>query len=108
MNADEIREQVDFLLAVQPLGVGDEIASATYQLVRRMMSENPAPWSDTEPFAAERWLAAHGASAAVAARNAAEFEVSARALVALKLGRPAATFDELAEVFDEVVGAADG
>ncbi|WP_042400310.1 hypothetical protein [Streptacidiphilus carbonis] len=103
MNADEIHMHLDFLLAVQPLGVGDEIAEASYKLVLRMMQDNPAPWADDDPFAAERWLAAHGASPEIAAKNAAEFEVSARALTAIKLGYPPITFNEVAEVFNEVI-----
>jgi len=99
VNADDLLMHAEFLTVVQPLGVGDEISAAAYRLVRQMMLDTPAPWADTDPLAAERWLAAHGASPAVAARNAAEFEVSARALVALKLGCPVLSFDVLAEHF---------
>jgi hypothetical protein len=108
VSADDYVMRANFLATVKDMGEGDEIADAMFRLVCEVEEQLPAPWADSDPFAAERWLAAHGASPAMAAKNAAEFEISARALVALKLGRPVETFDELAQVFEEVLGAADG
>ncbi|TKA11734.1 hypothetical protein [Actinacidiphila oryziradicis] len=91
-------ERANFLAIAKEtdLGEGDEIAAATVDLMVEMETRIPAPWADTDPFVAERYLAARGASPAAATANAAEFEISMRALVGLGTGKPAETFDDIA------------
>ncbi|PKT67559.1 hypothetical protein CW362_39805 [Streptomyces populi] len=90
-------ERAQFLATVQGMGEGDEIQEAAFQLILEIESQTPAPWAQSDPFAAERYLAARGASPAAAARNAAGFEVRFRALVALGTGRPAERFEDIAD-----------
>jgi hypothetical protein len=90
-------ERAQFLAAVQGMGEGDEIPDAAFQLILEIESQTPAPWSHTDPLIAERYLAYRGADPDVAATNAAEFELKFRALFALGTGRPAQTFQEIAD-----------
>lgn len=89
-------ERAEFLATVKTMGEGDEIAEAAFDLMVDIESRTPAPWAESDPFVAERYLADRGASPTAATRNAAEFEVSFRALYALSNGRPAETFQDLA------------
>lgn len=90
-------ERAQFLAAVHDMGQGAEIQDAALRLLVEFEAESPAPWADTDPFAAERYLAGRGAALEVAAANAAEFELHTRALYALTTGKPAQTFQELAD-----------
>lgn len=98
-------ERAQFLAAVQEMGEGDEIAAATFALFREMESTTPAPWAATDPFAAERYLAARGAAPAVAAENAAEFELNFRALIAMATGEPVRDFQQITAWITEHVDA---
>ncbi|MFH8805510.1 hypothetical protein ACH4F6_39215 [Streptomyces sp. NPDC017936] len=99
-------ERAQFLAAVQGMGEGDEIPEACFRLVYEMESETAAPWAQSDPFAAERYLAARGATPKNAAANAAEFEVSMRALYALATGRPAQSFQDIADWIEQNVDSA--
>lgn len=90
-------ERAQFLAAVKDMGEGDEIPDAAFRLLVEIESKTPAPWSQSDPFVAERYLVARGATPAAAAANAADFEVKFRALVALGTGRPAQTFQDIAD-----------
>lgn len=90
-------ERAQFLAAVQGLGQGEEIQDAALGLLVEFESTSPAPWAGTDPFAAERYLAGRGATPKAAAANAAEFELQTRALYALATGKPAQSFEELAD-----------
>lgn len=97
MNDLTYTERAQFLAAVQEMGEGDEIAEASFRLILEIESQIPAPWAASDPFAAERYLASRGAGPAVAAANAAEFELKFRALIALETGEPVRTFEEIAD-----------
>lgn len=88
-------ERAEFLATVKTMGEGDEIAEASFDLMVDIESRIPAPWAESDPFVAERYLADRGASPTAATRNAAEFEVKFRALYGLSTGRPAETFQDL-------------
>jgi hypothetical protein len=90
-------ERAEFLAAVQSVSEGDEIAAACFRLMVEMETKIPAPWAETDPFAAEFYLVARGASPAAAAANAVEFEVNMRAVVGLADGRPVTAFQEIAD-----------
>ncbi|MFM9652790.1 hypothetical protein [Streptomyces galilaeus] len=90
-------ERARFLVAVQGMGEGDEIPEACFHLLSETESEVEAPWVRSDPFAAERYLAARGATPKAAAANASEFEVSMRALYALATGERAQSFQDLAD-----------
>ncbi|MEV0183845.1 hypothetical protein AB0I54_31855 [Streptomyces sp. NPDC050625] len=90
-------ERAQFLATVQGMGEGDEIPQAAFELVREAESETAAPWAQSDPLAAERYLAARGATPKAATANAAEFELSMRALYALAKGTRAQSFQDLAD-----------
>jgi hypothetical protein len=90
-------ERAQFLATVKDMGEGNEIPDATFALVTEIESMVPAPWAVSDPFVAERYLVARGTDPAVAAANAAEFELKSRALFALSTGRPAETFQDIAD-----------
>ncbi|MFJ9020770.1 hypothetical protein ACIRPU_12420 [Streptomyces sp. NPDC102259] len=90
-------ERAQFLVVVHDMGEGDEIPEACFQLLSKAESDVEAPWARSEPFAAERYLAARGATPKAAAANAAEFELSMRALYALATGERAQSFQDLAD-----------
>jgi hypothetical protein len=96
-------ERAQFLAAVKPMGEGDEIAEATFNLMVEMESNTPAPWADTDPHAAELYLVSRGAAPATAAENAAEFEVNLRALIAMATGEPARDFQQITDWIAEHV-----
>ncbi|TKA13204.1 hypothetical protein [Actinacidiphila oryziradicis] len=102
-------ERATFLAMAKETGMdnGDEIAAATVELMIEIETRTPAPWADSDPFAAERYLASRGASPAAATANAAEFEVSMRALTALGTGKPAETFDDIVRWIAEHVDGDD-
>ncbi|MEU6098012.1 hypothetical protein [Streptomyces sp. NPDC047079] len=106
MNDLTYMERAQFLVAVQAMGEGDEIPEASYQLLREIESETAAPWAQSDPFAAERYLAAKGATPKAAAANAAEFELSMRALYALATGARAQSFQDLADWIEKNVDGA--
>lgn len=95
-HADRL-ERARFLATVKDLGDRDQIPTMAFALVLELTEEYPAPWAESDPLAAERYLAARGASPAAAAANARAFEEQMRALFALHTGRYAETFDELAD-----------
>lgn len=97
MSSSERIERAKFFAAVHELGEGDEIPQAALDLVCETEAETPAPWVQSDPFAAERYLAARGATPKAATANAAEFELSMRALYALATGQRAQTFQELTD-----------
>ncbi|WP_306186926.1 hypothetical protein [Streptomyces sp. MK5] len=97
MNDLTYTERARFLAAVQDMGEGDEIPEAAYQLIREIEADTAAPWAQSDPLAAERYLAARGATAENAAANAAEFELSFRALYALATGKPAQSFQDIVD-----------
>ncbi|MFJ1808512.1 MULTISPECIES: hypothetical protein [unclassified Streptomyces] len=99
-------ERAQFLVAVRDMGEGDEIPEACFQLVSETESEVEAPWAQSNPFAAERYLAARGATPKAAAANAAEFELSMRALYALATGQRAQSFQDLADWIEKNVDGA--
>jgi hypothetical protein len=99
-------ERAHFLAAVQDMGEGDEIPAAAFDLILEIESATPAPWAETDPLVAERYLAARGATPAVAAANAAEFELKFRAVIALSTGKPAQTFQDIADWIDTHVDGA--
>ena len=99
-------ERAQFLVAVRDMGEGDAIPEACLQLVTEAESETAAPWAQTDPFAAERYLAARGATPKAAAANAAEFELSMRALYALATGQRAQSFQDLAAWIEKNVDGA--
>ncbi|MER7927030.1 hypothetical protein ABTY96_28390 [Streptomyces sp. NPDC096057] len=90
-------ERAEFLATVRDLGVGDEIAAATFDLMVEMESSTPAPWADSDPHAAELYLVSRGADPVAAAENAAEFEVNFRAIIAMGTGKPVREFREIAD-----------
>ncbi|MET7890624.1 hypothetical protein [Streptomyces mirabilis] len=90
-------ERAQFLATVKDMGEGDEIQEAAFQLIVDIESQTPAPWAETDPFAAERYLAARGTTPDLAAANAAEFELKFRALYALGTGKPANTFQDITD-----------
>jgi hypothetical protein len=110
-DADTWVERAEFLAAVQSVSEGDEIAAACFRLMVEMETKIPAPWAETDPFAAEFYLVARGASPVAAefylvargaspvaaAANAVEFEVNMRAVVGLANGRPVTDFQEIAD-----------
>lgn len=96
-------ERARFLAAVHDMGEGDEIPEACLQLVVEIESELAAPWEQSDPFAAERYLAGRGATPKAAAANAAEFELSMRALYALATGKRAQSFQDLADWIEKNV-----
>ncbi|MFE7927820.1 hypothetical protein ACFU6S_03645 [Streptomyces sp. NPDC057456] len=99
-------ERARFLVAVRDMGEGNEIPEACFQLTVESESEVTAPWAQSDPFAAERYLAARGATPKAAAANAAEFEISMRALYALATGERAQSFQDLADWIDKTVDGA--
>ncbi|MCQ4043847.1 hypothetical protein ACFOSC_26640 [Streptantibioticus rubrisoli] len=94
-------DRAKFLAAVQDLAQGDEIARASVDLMVEIESQIPAPWAESDPLIAERYLAARGASPTAAAANAAEFELHMRALVALATGKPVTEFSQIAEWIEQ-------
>jgi hypothetical protein len=77
----------------------DAVSSAAFDAVRRMIDLQPSPWTDSDPYAADRYLATtFGRS--VRRADAAEFEADARSLFAITTGRYANTFAELAVFMD--------
>ncbi|MET8765824.1 hypothetical protein [Streptomyces sp. NPDC004658] len=107
MSSSERIERAKFLAAVHELGQGDEIPQAALDLVCEAEAEISAPWAQSDPFAAERYLAARGATPKAATANAVEFELSMRALYALATGRRAETFQELADWIATYVDGAE-
>lgn len=95
---DNLLAEISKLLAMPP---GDERNEAAVELTKRMIDPR-APWADTDPEVAARWLAARGADVDQALAGAAEFEHAGRALFALQHGREAETFAELAAYVAEV------
>ncbi|MGW6243833.1 hypothetical protein [Streptomyces roseolus] len=95
MNPLTHTERAQYFAAVHNLGHGEEIRDEAFMLAVQVMAETPAPWGETEPFAAERYLAARGATPTAASENAISFEICMRALQALATGNIAMTFDEL-------------
>lgn len=71
-------------------------SEATYEIVKHVISQEPAAWSTKDPTAAERYLASYGAALDVAQRTAPEFELTMRTLYALSNGREADSFDDIA------------
>ncbi|MFE3495301.1 hypothetical protein ACFXOS_19880 [Streptomyces sp. NPDC059175] len=107
MNALTHTERAQFLATVQHLGQGEEIQEAALRLVIELEAEHPAPWAETDPFAAERYLASRGATPKAAASNAAEFELQARALYTLATGKPAQSFQDIVDWFKAHVDGAE-
>ncbi|MER6435464.1 hypothetical protein ABT275_03745 [Streptomyces sp. NPDC001185] len=99
-------ERAQFLAAVKDMGEGDEIPDAAFQLFREIESQTSAPWAQSDPFAAERYLAGRGATLENAAANAAEFELSFRALYALATGKAAQSFEDIANWIEQRVDGA--
>ncbi|MER5473741.1 hypothetical protein [Streptomyces sp. NPDC002685] len=99
-------ERARFLAAVKDMGEGDEIPAATFELILEIESKTPAPWAESDPLVAERYLAARGADPDVAAANAAEFELKFRAVIALSTGKPAQTFQDIADWIETHVDGA--
>ncbi|MFF7180166.1 hypothetical protein [Streptomyces sp. NPDC008121] len=89
-------ERAQFYAAAHHLGHGDAIRHEAFMLVVEVMAQDPSPWHESDPFAAERYLAGRGATPAVAAERAAAFELSMRALYGLATGTIATSFDEVA------------
>lgn len=106
MSALTYTERAQFLAAVQSMGDGDEIPAAAFELILEIESATPAPWADSDPLAAERYLVARGASPAAAAANGAEFELKFRAIFALGTGKPAQTFQDLTDWINNHVDGA--
>lgn len=98
-------ERMQFLAAVQPITEVEELAEAALPIAVEVLGEEPAPWAVSDPLAAERYLAARGATPDVASdtANAAEFELTMRALYALYFGRPPQAFAQLAEWVDALM-----
>lgn len=96
MNPLTHTEHAQYFAAVHRMGHGEEIRDDAFVLAVQVMAETPAPWSETEPFATERYLSARGATPTAASENATSFEICMRALHALATGSIAMTFDELA------------
>lgn len=90
-------EKAEFLSAVKDLGHGTEIPDAALALTVDVTRSAPSPWGSSDPFAAERYLAGRGLAPALAASNAAEFEIQMRALVGVSLGRPVGSFNEITD-----------
>ncbi|GFH38877.1 hypothetical protein [Streptomyces pacificus] len=107
MNALTHIERAQFLAAVQDLGQDEEIQEAARRLVLEIEAESPAPWAESDPFAAERYLASRGATPKAAASNAAEFELQSRALYALATGKLAQSFQDIANWFRTHVDGAE-
>lgn len=80
---------------------GDDRNEAGYELAKDLIGVR-APWADSDPGAAERWLVSRGASVDQAIANAAEFEHGVRALYALRYQHQPATFEALAAYLDEI------
>lgn len=99
-------ERAQFLAAVNGLGEGDEIQQAAFELLCEIEDKTPAPWSQSDPFAAERYLAARGATPRAAAANAGHFELSMRALYGLATGARAQSFQDLADWIEKNVDGA--
>ncbi|MFF1702576.1 hypothetical protein [Streptomyces sp. NPDC058252] len=106
MNDLTYTERAQFLAAVQDMGEGYEIPEASFQLLREVESEAVAPWAQSDPFAAERYLASRGATPKNAAANAAEFELSMRALYALATGKRPESFQDLTDWIEQNVDGA--
>ncbi|MGW4139385.1 hypothetical protein ACWELV_21720 [Streptomyces mirabilis] len=99
-------ERAQFLAAVKDMGEGDEIPAAAFELILEIESKTPAPWAESDPLVAERYLVARGADPAVAAANAAEFELKFRAVITLGTGKPAQTFQDITDWIDTHVDGA--
>lgn len=99
-------ERAQFLAAVKDMGEGYEIPEAAFELMLEIEAKTPAPWADSDPFVAERFLVARGADPAVAAANATDFELKFRALFALSTGKPAQTFQDIAGWIEKNVDGA--
>ncbi|MFI6105808.1 hypothetical protein [Streptomyces sp. NPDC051310] len=106
MNPLTYTERAQFLAAVNGLGEGSEIQDAALRLVAEVAAETPAPWAEPDPLAAERYLAARGATPTAAAQNAAEFEVNLRAIYAIATGKFAESFEDLARWIETHVDGA--
>ncbi|MFD5370792.1 hypothetical protein [Streptomyces sp. NPDC127103] len=97
MNPLTHTERAQYFAAVHSLGYGDTVRDAAFRLAVEVVSENPAPWAETEPFAAERYLSGRGASPVAASSNAVEFETCMRVLFELANGVGPTTFEELTQ-----------
>lgn len=87
--------------AVQAMPAGDQRNKSAYALAKAIIGPR-APWADTDPEVAARWLASRGAGIDQALAGAAEFEHSLRGLYALQYGEDAPTFEALAAYITEV------
>lgn len=90
-------DRAKFLAIVKDADAGDDVAKASFDLCVEMSRQVPAPWADTDPLAAERYLAARGASLEAAAANGRTFEARMRALIGLSTGKDPQTFAEIAD-----------
>ncbi|TXS30755.1 hypothetical protein EAO71_20390 [Streptomyces sp. ms191] len=95
MNPLTHTERAKFFAAVHDIGHGDTVRDAAFRLAVEVVAQNPAPWAQAEPFAAERYLSGRGASPDAASRNAVEFEISMRTLYELATGTAPATFSDM-------------
>lgn len=75
------------------------MSEAAYQVVIQLARTTETPWSQTDPHAAELYIATRSTTALTPA-VAREFEISGRALFALAHGRWPDTFAELATYLD--------
>lgn len=80
----------------------EQTSGAVFELAKRAMAMTAPAWSDSDPMAAEQYLISRGAKRETAAKNAAEFELSFRALYALRFLADPSTFEDLARFADEV------
>ncbi|MFI0825693.1 hypothetical protein ACH4Q7_14695 [Streptomyces roseolus] len=99
-------ERARYFAAVHNLGHGEEIHDEVFMFAVEVMAGTSAPWDETEPFAAERYLAARGATPADASENAVGFELCMRALYALSTGSIAMSFNEIASWIETHVDGA--
>ncbi|MFE7947377.1 hypothetical protein [Streptomyces sp. NPDC057426] len=106
MNPLTHTERAQYFAAVHNMGHGEEIRDQAFMLAVEVMAQTPAPWDETEPFAAERYLAARGATPSAAAQNAIGFELGMRALHALATGSIAMSFEEIARWIETSVDGA--
>lgn len=97
-----LQEKVELLA---PL-VNDEnrwaACDSFFEILKKAIELEPAPWGHEDPTAAERYLTTRGATSSHARATAAEFELNFRALFALKYRREAKSFEEIARFCDSV------
>lgn len=105
----KLKEITEKVRLIAPL-VNDEnrwaASDVFFGMVKEAVALSSAPWVDEDPTAAERYLMSRGTRPELAQKNAAEFELSFRALYLIEYHREPESFDDIAEFCNRVTAPA--